>query len=285
MDEPGFSRQPLQIIVRDDDVSALTSADLLAQLYAPLWNVDKPVCLFVVPLASPQLVEPVPRISCSGAIPLLKNDNLCVFVNQAILSGHVEIGLHGLYHSPGEFRVSDRTMVAERLREAKTLIESVFPNAELQTFVPPREDLSTVARDVVLELGFNICAKSTALWPHSRLQQWRYRLARRLAVPGFHNPVSCYGVRWLFPCDEYLFTAARAPERCLERARKMASFCRRMGRPLICVNHHWEFCGEGGVALLQAWHTFLAEILGRDDVQFLTFNTYRTDRLSSGLGG
>ena len=185
----------------------------------------------------------------------------------------------------GEFGTADPDVVAERLVESRALVEPVFPSAELRTFVPPREDLSAVARKVVLEQGFNICAKSTALMPDMRVVWLRYRLARMIAAPGFHHPVSYRDARWLFPCDEYLFTAARDPGRCLARARKMAAYCRRVGRPLICVNHHWEFHGEGGAPLLKAWHTFLAELLGRNDVEVLTFNTYRTDRVHRRLGG
>ncbi len=83
------------------------------------------------------------------------------------------------------------------------------------------------------------------------------------------TPVSCYGVRWLFPCDEYLL-------RLLAHLNDAGN-----GHEMLLSEGQWpafdlcesslEFCGEGGVALLQAWHTFLAEILGRDDVQFLTF--------------
>jgi len=44
------------------------------------------------------------------------------------------------------------------------LVESVVPNAELRTFVPPWKDLSSAARDEVLEQGFVVCAKPAALW-------------------------------------------------------------------------------------------------------------------------
>ncbi len=101
-------------------------------------------------------------------------------------------------------------MVAERLRETEDIDRSVFPMLSCKLLCPPREDLSNVARDVVLELGFNICAKSTALWPIHDCSSGDIGLPGVLRCPVFTNPVSCYGVRWLFPCDVYLFTVARA---------------------------------------------------------------------------
>ena len=279
-----LGHRPLQVIIRDDDVSAFTPVDDLVQLYGPVWEHDKPVCLFVVPLASPQIVEARPQADPVEVVPLTENANLCVCLNRAILSKHVEIGLHGLCHGPREFDISNPFVVMDLLGKSKSLVKSVFPRAELQTFAPPRENMSAVARDVALQQGFNICAASTALWPPSRWGWWLHRIGRWLGWPGFHSPISCNGTRWLFPCDEYLFTLARKPERCLRRARRMASFCQRFSRPLICVNHHWEFRGPAGSGLRQAWHVFLAELLKRDDVQFSTFNTYQASRawLSSG---
>jgi hypothetical protein len=270
-----MSRQRLlQVIIRDDDVSALTSIEQLSQLYAPLWRRSQPVCIFVVPLASSQIFEARPTMSFAATHPLSGNRDLCVFLKRAILSNCVEVGLHGLRHGPEEFDIPDPAVVVELTDEAEALVKSVIPDASLKTFVPPRENMSITARDTLLKKGFNICSKSTTLWPSSRLRWWLFRLRRWVGWPGFHNPVSHDGTRWLFPCDEYLFTSDRSPEQCLRRARRMASYCRQRERPLICVNHHWEFFGPGGIALRHVWHTFLSELLQRDDVQFTTFNTY-----------
>jgi hypothetical protein len=277
--------RPLQVIIRDDDVSALTSVDDLATLYGPVWERDKPVCLFVVPLASPQIVEERPQAGPGEVIPLDRNTDLCVFLNRAILSRHVEIGLHGLRHGPAEFDTSNPIVVGELLNEARAVVQSVFPRAEVQTLVPPRENMSVVTRDVVLRQGFNICSASTTLMPPSRIGWWLHRIGRRLGKPGFQSPISCNRTRWLFPCDEYLFSLARRPERCLIRARRMASFCQRSGLPLICANHHWEFRGLAGNALRQAWHAFVEELLEREDVEFLTFNSYQASRARPSSGG
>jgi hypothetical protein len=228
-----------------------------------------------VPLASPEIFDGKPQRKGRHFVPLRDNGDLCHFLNEAILSGCVEIGLHGLRHGPGEFDLSDRSGVSDLLNETERLVRSSVPRAELRTFVPPRESLSGTAQDVLLQRGFNICAASTALWPPSRVGWWLHRLSRWLDRPGFHKPVSHRGIRWLFPCDEYLFAPDRRPQRCLSRARRMASVCRRLGIPLICVNHHWEFLGTGGSGLLEAWLTFLHELLHEDDVHVTTFNTYQ----------
>lgn len=276
---------PLQVIIRDDDVSALTSVDDLGLLYGPVWERDEPVCLFVVPLASPQIFEPRPQSEVREVIPLVRNTDLCVFLNRAILSRHVEIGLHGLCHGPAEFDTSNPIAVTELLDEARAAVQSAIPRAEVQTLVPPRESMSVVARDVALWQGFSICSASTTLMPPSRIGWWLRRIGRWLGWPGFHSPISCSGTRWLYPCDEYLFSLARRPERCLARARRMASFCQRFGRPLICVNHHWEFRDQAGSALRRAWLGFIEELLEREDVEFLTFNAYQTSRARPSSGG
>lgn len=270
-----FLPRPLQVIVRDDDVSALTSADGLWELYGPAWERRQPVCLFVVPLGSPQIVEARPAPGPMTAVPLAENVDLCDSINRAILEGQVEIGLHGLHHSLGEFDIPDSAAVLELLDESKAIIESALPRARLRTFVPPRESMSASARDTVLEQGFNICAASTALWSPSRWGWWLRRLSRKSGWPGFHRPISLDDTRWLFPCDEYLFTAARHPEQCLKRARWMAVWCAFAGWPLICVNHHWELLGAGQSGLRRAWWTFLVDLLEMDNVQFTTFNTYQ----------
>ena len=93
---------------------------------------------------------------------LAENDDLCVFVNAAILNGHVEFGLHGLCRALGGCKASHWAAVARGSRTLKALVESVVPCAELRALVPPWNDLSAAARDEALEQGFAVCANQAA---------------------------------------------------------------------------------------------------------------------------
>jgi len=258
----------LAIIIRDDDISACTRPDTLQALYGGLWAQNYPVCLAVVPFLS----EHVPRLAgCSDP-----NPGLWPFLRDLAAAGRAEIALHGCRHAPGEWTGSDPAALRRLLDDSLARLEIVLPAPEgrpVRTFIPPHDHFSTVARDLLIERGFNICTTSANMFPPNRRGWLAYRLRLRLDRPGFY-PAVRRGSSCLFAADTYLFTSGDSPAACLRRARRAAGFCTRFGYPLVVANHHWHFfdsAGQPRQALLAAWREFVTDLTARNDVTFTTF--------------
>ena len=263
-----MSNSVLSVIIRDDDVSALTRPATLETLYGSLWERGAPVCLAVVPVVS----EHVPRVVGEGGSDGRPWD----FLRRIAGAGRAEIALHGYRHAPGEWATSDRRTLERLLDDGLARLGDVLPGVPVRTFVPPHEHFSPVAREMLIERGFNVCTTSVNLWPPGRWGWLAYRLKQSLGWPGCH-PVVRRGRAALFACDSYLFTPDVSPTTCLRRARSAAAFCARRGYPLIIVNHHWQFFDRDGQprpGRLNAWGAFVAELAARDDVNFTTFSAY-----------
>ncbi len=265
----------MHVIIRDDDVSYFTRFKTLQTLYGLCWDLDIPICLSVVPLASPTgggVWPPAPR-----PFAIAENRELCAFLNEALREGKVEICLHGYAHVFGEYAIEDRAIIARLFEDGLNVLRAAFPEAEIHTFVPPHECFSLRARDFLIKQGFNICTTSVNLFPPTKLGWLAFRLKRWLRRPGFQAVVRQGDVK-LFICDEQLFNADRRPEDCYRRAWGAVDFCSRKGFPLICVNHHWHFFDERGQprrALLDRWSSLIEELAAEEEVFFTTFNRYR----------
>ncbi len=255
----------MQVIIRDDDIHYFTPPDRLETLYAPCWERGIPVCLSVVPLIRS-------RADKTSLLPIAENQALCAFLNDALREDKVEIVLHGYAHDHGEYADDDRATLARLFEEGLALLQKAFPQAEIRTFVPPHERLSTQARDFLVERGFNICTTSASLLAPGKLGWLLFALKWGVGWPGFR--VIHKGRSRLFTCDQYLFAPRSWSE---ARVRRAVRFCQRKNVPLICANHHWHFFdGEGRPqALLRRWHSFIAGLVEREEVSFTTFNAYR----------
>ncbi|GAB4521819.1 MAG: hypothetical protein OHK0046_33610 [Anaerolineae bacterium] len=259
------------IIIRDDDTSYFTPPDLLEAVYARLWARSIPVALAVVPAARGDVrvmhregqpfdpAIPTQHRGDARGFPLAENKALCRFLNDQAAAGRVEICLHGYDHSYHEFDSQDEGLLREKITRGLAELRAALPAATIRTFIAPYDRLSDVAFQLLTnEFGLTVCTSTASLkaTPYHDLVSYRQLDLRS-------------GQR-LFTCDEYFFTRHELPEKCLMLAQQRLS----EEQLVIVTNHYWTFFYDwsaGWPAMQAAWEAFIDDVLGREDVQFVTF--------------
>jgi hypothetical protein len=158
-----------------------------------------------------------------------------------------------------EYETEDRRLIARKLAEGKGILEEAFPDAEIKTFIAPYDRVSSVALEMILEAGFNVCTNSENL-----------KAIPALAHIDAYQRNQVDGGRVLYTCDEYLFTHRDDPQDCLANARSRLQ----SENLLITANHYWTFFYDWDSVnrgLMTAWDQFVDDLLARDDATFMRF--------------
>ena len=262
------------IIIRDDDTSYFTAPQRLEMVYGRLWDAGIPVCLAVIPRVYGDTrvywtdgnphdpgIPPAYRGS-HKTYSILDNPALCAFLNQKIAAGLVEICLHGNTHVFYEFITHDREVIRQKLKEGRAILQQAFPDASIETFIPPYDRLSPVALEELVDLGFHIGTMSLNLAPLPALPQ----IADFGAAPINEGQM-------LYICDDYLFSHKRDPAESLLLARAALA----QNELTIICNHYWMFFhpwrAQPNSRDLAAWSALLDDMLG-GDFAITTFSAY-----------
>ena len=281
----------MQAIIRDDDTSFFTSAEMLKAVYGQAWRRGMPVCLSITPAqATVQLEEtyirerlgssydlnaPPAYRGTSKTFTVNSNRDLCSFLNEKIEEGLVDVAIHGYSHST-EFKSENRDDVNKALAKSVSLLRSCFPSASLSTFVPPYELLSSAARSVLLESGYNISTSYESFIAEAPLKRWKYRIRRRLVSDIPRETVELRGDSKIF-FGLYLFLPELSASECFDTAIQRFDECRRRGKTFVCVNHYWHFFRdwrEPREELLRAWFDFVEYTRSLSDVTWTTFEKW-----------
>ena len=263
------------IIFRDDDTSYFTAPQRLEAIYCRLWEAGLPVCLAVIPRVSGDTrvywtdgnpldpgIPPELR-GRAASYSILDNAELCSFLNEKAAAGLVEICLHGFNHSFYEFITHDRAVIRQKLDEGMAILGRAFPNATIDTFIPPYDRISPHALEELIARGFHINTMSLNLAPLPQLPDiagfGAARINRRQA---------------LYVCDDYLFTHKRGPAESLPLARNALA---RNALTIIC-NHYWMFFHpwrpQPNAPDYAAWNALLDDVLTRGDFTVTTFSAF-----------
>ncbi len=225
----------MTVIIRDDDISFFTHPKQLEQIYGRLWEANHPVCLAVIPAQNGnarvayregQPIDPSIAIAYRGQdtnFSITENQELCVFLNDLVRQGLVEICLHGYCHGFFEFHSEDEAKITQKLSDGQQLLEATFPQANITTFIAPYDQLSEIAVGKVLNAGYDLSTKSESV-KHLIEDVTSYRQYQ-------------IGQQNIFTCDEYLWTHRENPETILETSLKRLD-----DEPLLVLtNHYWTF--------------------------------------------
>jgi peptidoglycan/xylan/chitin deacetylase (PgdA/CDA1 family) len=262
----------MKVIIRDDDTSFFTQPALLDKIYEPLWKNNYPICLAVIPAQrSDVIVEHRPNRPYDPSIPaayrgqtmehpVLRNRELCAYLNEKAREGLVEICLHGYSHSYMEFTTDDESLLKQKLAVGKQLLAEALPDATIRTFIAPYDRLSKTALQLVYKAGFHLCTNSENLRPFPSLSGIYPYAAYRLSN----------GLR-LFTCNEYLFTHRDNPDESLAKARERLT----TESILIIANHYWTFFYDWdgpNASMLQSWYRFVDDLLANSNCKLTTFS-------------
>jgi len=260
----------MKIIIRDDDTSYFTSPALLERIYGRLWQHDHPVSLAVIPAQrSDTRVEYRPGSPYDPSIapeyrglakdhPITLNRELCAFLNAQAKTGLIEICLHGYNHSYLEFTSENRTLIEQKLTDGHAMLREALPDAPIQTFIAPYDELSAIAVETVLAHGYNLCSKSANFASFSAYSHL-----------GPYQTHALPNGRRIFTCDEYIFTHRRKPGASISDARHRMQ----TETPLVIANHYWTFFYDWNgpnTQLLAEWDLFVDDLLTTSEDRELT---------------
>lgn len=194
----------MRVILRADDINALTDPAQLQRVYRPLWERGVPVCLSVIPRSAthftargPQAVEPV---------DLREAPALCDFLTGLARAGLAEIALHGYEHRYGELASGTQAQLAERITAGLELLREALPGVPVQVLVPPHDHISPAGVRAARQLGLRLCSSWAACHGGTRLAHFWSRVRRRagwLAEP-------LRGGCWATDCDLLDFDSPEA---------------------------------------------------------------------------
>jgi hypothetical protein len=263
------------LIIRDDDTSFFTSPDLLNRVYGRLLSEGIPISLSVIPAHNANVrVAHRPGNPFDPSIPpgyrgrnqdypVTRNQALCVFLQDKVQEGLLEVCLHGFNHAYMEFDMSDTERVEQKLREGRTILSEAVPEAPIETFIAPYDKLSPEAFETVLKVGYHLSTRPESVPPDTFPEP----------IPDYAHLAHPYG-RSIFTCEEYIFTHRDEPADCLARIKERLA----AQDFLIITNHYWSFFYDwkGPHPLLDAWDQLVDELLSnQQSIRFTTFQQYQ----------
>jgi len=262
-----------QVILRDDDVNALTPCAFLEQLYRPCLDKNLPVNLSVIPEVSTNIVMPDGKLEGfllgeEAGKPGQKfiGDNTAL-TSYLLENAGYHVIQHGLSHAfidgHYEFDREDREDCVRRLERGAALLQQAgFPAP--QTFVAPQDKLSRAAlravaeRYQILSTGWYELRRLPLGWRPRYLlkklrgqEHWRVKNIQLLSHPG------CLLSR--FKRYDTMFDSVKAAI---------------AARPLtILVTHWWEYFpnGEPDLEYIAILHRVADYLAQAPEIRVITF--------------
>ena len=200
----------IAFIIRDDDISFFTSPTMLEKVYRPLWQRGFKTTLAVIPkhkaIDDPNIPPPFRGSDTYHSVDL--NTDLLQYLANQLREAYIAIAQHGFSHEKvnglPEFGISDRGELARRLSEGIRILNNAL-QTEVKAFVPPWEELSQLALEVI-----------------RKADMWAFK-------PSYKHYPSKY-------LDD--------PEAQLKRFKTKFLDSYRRGGCFILVHHYWEYFSD-----------------------------------------
>ena len=265
------------VIIRDDDINALTPVACLEKLYRPFFDRGLPVNLATIPCVNtstkqadgrPEGFLQVGRAGLPSHLPLASNRELLDYLAANPL---YHLLYHGFAHDYMEFDSRVREDIVRRLDEG----DVCFDQAGLrrpQTFVAPYDKISRTAYE---ELGKRFQVISTGWFELARLpvSWWGFATARKLNRRR-HWQV---GSLRLLSHPGYLLSYQRPTETMFDTIKTAIA-----GGPLtVLVTHWWEYFVDGKTnePYLKVLHQVAEYLATTPDVKVVSFAELETGAL------
>lgn len=174
----------MRVILRADDICALTDPVQLHQVYGPLWERGLPVCLSVIPRSATRFTAHGPE--AIAPTDLREAPALCAFLTELVRTGLAEIALHGYEHRYGELATGAQAQIAERIAAGLELLREALPGVPTgsccRVLVPPHDHISPEGVRAARQLGLRLCSSWAACHGGTRLAHLWSRLRRRAGL-------------------------------------------------------------------------------------------------------
>lgn len=160
-----------KVVILDDSISYFTDPSQIQKIYGKFWDEGIPISLAITPALRGNVRSSSDSASYYGAIPADKhgdpspfkvtdNKKLCNYLNVMAEQRLVEICIRGHNGNIDEFDSDDDVLLQQKIEDGKSLMQSAFPDAEINTFVLPEKAYSDVAKQLLTEYDFNLCTYS-----------------------------------------------------------------------------------------------------------------------------
>jgi len=259
-----------RIIIRDDDTSFYTTPHLLERVYGRLWDAGIPVSLAVIPAVRGDTrvlhrqgtpfdpgIPPVYRGDTTAHF-IEENTELCVYLNDKVAAGLVEICQHGYNHIYHEFDSDDPAAISHMLADGRVHLEAAFPTAQIKTFIAPYDRISATALQMIFDADYAVCTLPETLTPFPEY-----------VIRGGYQQFTTPAGNPLYTAEEYLFNHRDDPAQITRTARQHLQ----TRSLLVLVNHYWTFYYDWGdtTGLYTAWDAFVDDLLALPPGTITTF--------------
>jgi len=267
-----------KLIVRDDDISFFTSATWLKEIYTPLWQRGKKVCLSVIPTLF--AIEGMntygrPENARFNArekrlvkkYDLGDNATLCWFLNSLARKGLVEIILHGVTHQYNEFN-TDYDNAVRLLNAGRKMLKQWLPDAKINTFVAPYDFLSVDATRAVLDSKLNLCVPAKLfekkIMPELSTRPVLVHSSTFCRIYALHS-------QKVITSDHFFYYESLGAKESLKFFNSLVTeSLNNSSKILVCKNHYWQFFGQD-TDVKNIWQTFIRSLLKYPDIDIVSF--------------
>ena len=185
----------MRVILRADDIGALTDPAQLQRVYRPCWERGYPVCLSVIPRSATRFTAHGPR--AVEPVDLRENPALCELLTGLARAGLAEIALHGYEHRTGELATGTPAQLAERIAAGLALLHEALPGVPVRVLVPPHDHISPAGVRAARQHGLRLCSTWAACHGGTRLAHLWSRIRRRAGLCAAPLRGGC----WATDCD------------------------------------------------------------------------------------
>ena len=233
--------------IRDDDTSFFTDPDDLDSVYGAYFG-KVPISLAVVPFSVSAHKE---RLFASAGpadaeVPLERNGRLVEWIRSKLVSGNLEILLHGYSHLyrregtgwRGEYDWKPEAQLVEETQRGRVYLEALL-ETRIQVFVPPGNAIGKGGIRAVRREKLNLSGimgrggDRPWSWDYAAAytRRWGWRLVMGYPYP---FPLACGGIREL---RAYALT----PRADRDELKRSLEACARLNAPFVLATHYWEF--------------------------------------------
>ncbi len=289
------------ILIRDDDITPFTRADMLDKIYGDLFSKGLPVNFSVIPRVSTDIrynenspYSPYKKYMGLEYSPMIppqhrgrkvkksfeENQDLLCWMRER--SGNIEILQHGFDHNHigkrNEFAIYDEQLIKSKLIQGCQIIQKDF-NVKPKYFVAPSDSISFVTLKA-LKQNY----KGISLWQFDMINNILGEIKRRFSPGVILDDVKAYlQIRKIkqgvFLWDDflilehpgYIFSPFKSPKDIESNFLNIFN----KNEIIVLVNHHWEYFFDWNDLdkdFYQVWRKIIKFILERDYCKVVTFS-------------
>lgn len=155
-----------KVVILDDSISYFTDPSQIQKVYGKFWDEGISISLAITPALRGNVHDgnrygiPTDKQGDNSPFKVTDNKKLCNYLNVMAEQRLVEICIRGHNGNSDEFDSDDDVLLQQKIEDGKSMMQSAFPAAEINTFLLPEKTYSDTAIQLLTEYDFNLCTYS-----------------------------------------------------------------------------------------------------------------------------